>query len=101
MFRLLYPHFSPRRRYDMQESSLARKLVSIWRLGGSNKDRIERWNEAAHVERGQLGRSGCLGLEVKRVAETLVSAEMDGGCCYKLKVDAERISRKPSFDTRC
>jgi hypothetical protein len=61
----------------MQEMTLARKLVDMWQLQGRDAERLIRWDEASSVEKGHLGRSGCLGTEVEKVAMKRVSCSRD------------------------
>ena len=68
LFRLLFPHVMPRRRYQMKETVLARRLCDVMRLNELQAGSLYGWNEGV----GGRGASGCLGEEVERVARHIL-----------------------------
>lgn len=97
IFRLLFPHFSPRRRYGLKESLLARSLSRVLGLKG-----LREWEDHAIGWRpgglcGERLRAGCLGREIeillsKRSGRRCASAEVfagqnKAGCMSIVRVD--------------
>ncbi|EIN06045.1 DNA ligase/mRNA capping enzyme, partial [Punctularia strigosozonata HHB-11173 SS5] len=72
VFKLLFPEDDARRKYDLQETRLARHLVTILGVSdqpGGRGARLRAWNAS--------NASGCLGEEVKRVLDP-ASPDIDG-----------------------
>lgn len=65
LFRLLFPHFTMRRRYQMKEKTLAAAIAKVMALSSAHADVLQRWDDD-----GKIGQGACLGDEVKRVVES-------------------------------
>ncbi|KAJ9104309.1 hypothetical protein QFC20_004591 [Naganishia adeliensis] len=64
LFRLLFPHFTMRRRYQMQEKTLAGAIAKVMTLSAAHEEILKGWDDD-----GKVGQGASLGDEVKRVAE--------------------------------
>lgn len=69
LFRLLFPHLTPRRRYNMRERTLAKAISDAMGWEGKWREAVMEWDQPGQ---GGIGKKGCLGDEVKQVAELRV-----------------------------
>lgn len=76
LFRLLFPYFMPRRRYQMKETVLARRLAQTMGLNKIQAGFLYGWDDG---QEGGRGSAGCLGDEIQRVARNMLSIRVGSG----------------------
>lgn len=71
IFRLIFPELDVRRKYNLQETRLAKYLVHIFNVNtgrGQRGEALLRWNATTEDQHGiPVGKDGCLGLEVHNI----------------------------------
>ncbi|KAL0249990.1 hypothetical protein I308_103293 [Cryptococcus tetragattii IND107] len=72
LFRLLFPHLGPRRRYGLKEQKLAQELSKI--LGAKT---LNKWDSVRRNDIGETG-TGCLGHEIEALAKNRSTSGENG-----------------------
>ncbi|KAJ9107715.1 hypothetical protein QFC21_001175 [Naganishia friedmannii] len=84
LFRLVFPHFTPRRRYHMKEKTLANFIARVMALNDTHASILRNWDDE-----GKMGQAACLGEEVQKVAQmrALGRGSTSGSTLSLAKVD--------------